>query len=69
MWVVCPRREGPPRRLEHSSWTRRGTQQVMLAKRLTSVQVSPCIQSLPLQAEDDKDRHKAWLMLTTAAMW
>ena len=24
---------------------------------------------MPLQAEDGKDRHNAWLMLTTAAMW
>ena len=42
----------------------------MLAKRLTNVQsLIPSILSLPLQAEDGKDRHKAWLMLTTAAMW
>ena len=31
--------------------------------------ISPCIPSLPLQAEGGKDRHKAWLMLTMAAMW
>ena len=69
MWVVCPRREKPPRRI--------GAQQLDKTWHTTSHacqtpdqrSVSLCIQCLPLQAEDGKDRHRAWLMLTTAAMW
>ena len=40
-----------------------------LAKRLSNVQaLIPRIHGLPLQADDGKSRHKAWMMLTTVAM-